>query len=477
MAFLRHPSGPQLGAWFDGEEESASVGGHVTRCPRCRRSVSEMARVRSWIRAQPFFAMGNEEEESPALPARRWRPAAVALSLVLVLTLLVVNAPRLRGPERSRRGGDPSSALLNAGAEGQARTPAGTEPQSPLQDGTDAGRRPSGPSVPRGSDVLRLGLVVPTAGPAAAEGGEVATTVRRRVDAANAAGSVGGSPIELVVAPAEDPAAVAALPKRASVLVGGFGAVPPPGMSWLFPADAGVVGPGVVSAQASPEVAGQQMGDLLRGRRLGGPVGVVVGSGPESALAAGLASKVPTTTAAAGPDASCALEIASLRRDGAVALAVAGPPDLAARCLRAAAQALWSPRFGTIVAPSAAYAGLDAVNEARGARTVLGLPWPTAPGGGPARFRAAGGTRSYRALVSFAATELAIEVARQKGGLSTAAVAAGAWRSDLFEMTGTNIRSVPVVLTGREGWHPAPEMGVAPVLPPVLPVPVPGLSS
>jgi hypothetical protein len=64
-----------------------------------------MARVRSWIRAQPFFAMGYEEDESPALPARRWQPAAVALSLVLVLTLLVVNAPRLLGPERSRRGG------------------------------------------------------------------------------------------------------------------------------------------------------------------------------------------------------------------------------------------------------------------------------------------------------------------------------------------------------------------------------------
>ncbi len=475
MAFRRHPSGPELGAWFDGEDDSATVGAHVTRCPRCRRSVSEMARVRSWIRAQPFFAMGEGEDDSPGVPARRWRPRVVALSLVLVLTLLVVNAPRLRGPERSRRGGgDPSSALFNAGADGQRRTPAGTEPQSAVEEGTGDDRRQSGSSGPPARNVLRLGLVVPTKGSAAAEGAEVARTVRRRVDAANAAGGVGGSSVVLVVAAAEDPAAVAALSGRVSALVGGFGTAPP-GVPWLFPADAGVGGPGVVQAQASPEAAGQQVGELLRGQQLGGPVGVVVGSGTESALAAGLASKVPTTTAAALPDASCAAEVASLRRDGAVALAVAGPPDLAVRCLRAAAQALWAPPFGTIVAPSAAYAGLDAVNEARGARTVLGLPWPTAPGGGPARFRAAGGTRSYRALVSFAATELAIDVARQKGAVTAAAVAAGAWRSDLFEMTGTTIRPVPVVM-GSEGWVPAPELGAAPPLPPVLTVPLPGLS-
>jgi hypothetical protein len=78
--------------------------------------------------------------------------------------------------------------------------------------------------------------------------------------------------------------------------------------------------------------------------------------------------------------------------------------------------------------------------------------------------------------VSFAATELAIEVARQKGAVSTATVAAGAWRSDLFDMTGTTIRLVPVVM-GSGGWAPAPSMSGAPILPPVLPVPIPGLSS
>jgi len=78
--------------------------------------------------------------------------------------------------------------------------------------------------------------------------------------------------------------------------------------------------------------------------------------------------------------------------------------------------------------------------------------------------------------VSFAATELAIEVARQKDAVSTTTVAGGAWRSDLFEMTGTSVRLVPVVM-GTEGWAPAPEIVGAPILPPVLPVPIPGVSS
>ncbi|MDQ3574570.1 MAG: hypothetical protein M3404_06565, partial [Actinomycetota bacterium] len=332
--------------------------------------------------------------------------------------------------------------------------------------------RQVGPASERGQRPLRLGLVVPTRGPAAAEGSEVVTTVRRSIDGANASGGVGGQPVELVVAPAEDQAGVAALPKRVSALVGGFGAPPPAGVPWLFPADPSLSGPGVVPAEATPEVAGQRVGELLRGQNLGGPVGVVVGSGPERSLAAGLASKVPTTTVAAASDDSCASELASLRRAGAVALAVAGSPDLAVQCLRAVAGARWAPRLGTVLAPSAAYAGLDGVAEARGSRTVLGLPWPTSSAAGAERFRSAVGTRSYRALVSFAATELAIKVAREKGAVSVPAVAGGTWRSDLFEVNGLSTRT-DVVGMGREGWTPLLDgLGLVPLpLPPLPPVP------
>ncbi|MDQ3569927.1 MAG: ABC transporter substrate-binding protein [Actinomycetota bacterium] len=475
MSFIRHPRGPELGAWFDGED-IADVGAHVAGCGRCTRRVSEMARVRAWIRAQPFFAMGDTEPSAPAR-LRSWRPRAVAVSLLLVLGLLVANAPRLRGPEGSRaaQGRQPEGPLLNAGAEGQARAPAPAEPDNPGQSAPTATKRQGGTTSGQGRQPLRLGLVVPTRGPAAAEGSEVVTTVRRSIEVANARGGVGGQPVELVVAPAEDQAAVAALAKRVSALVGGFGAAPPAGVPWLFPADPSLSGPGVVPAEAPPEAAGQRVGELLRGKDLGGPVGVVVGAGPERALAAGLASKVPTTTVAAASDDSCASELASLRRAGAVALAVAGSPDLAVQCLRAVAGARWAPRFGTVVAPSAAYAGLNDVAEARGSRTVLGLPWPTSSTAGAARFRAAEGNRSYRALVSFAATELAIEVARQKGAVSMPAVAGGTWRSDLFEVGGLSIRT-DVVVMGPEGWTPSLDgLGLVPIplppLPPVLVIP------
>lgn len=478
----RHPPGRQLSAWFDGEDVTDEVGGHVARCPRCSRSVSEMARVRAWMKAQPFFTPGSDEASSPATlrtraVVRRRRSRALAMALVVVLALLVANAPRLRGPERSVGADhDGPSALFDSGTEGQPRPPV---------TGEQGDREPKGPSPSNtgaglGRGPLRLGLVVPTQGTAAAEGADVVRAVRQRVDAANAAGGMRGLPIELVVAAAEDPGAMATLPKRASVLVGGFGALPPPNVSWLFPADPSITGPNVVAAQPSPEVAGQQIGDLLRGQPLGGPVGVVVGAGPESALAAGLGSKVPTTTVAAASDGTCTAQVASLRRGGAVALAVAAPPDVARQCLTAATRGLWSPRFGTVVAPSAAYAGLDAVTEARGSRTVLGLPWLTSPSGGGARVRNTTGARSYRALVSFAATELAIDAASQKGTLSTAGLASGTWRSDLFELAGTTIRPIPVVM-GTNGWLSAPELGLAPILPPLLPpllpVPVPGLSS
>ncbi|MDP8992002.1 MAG: hypothetical protein M3N31_02965, partial [Actinomycetota bacterium] len=92
MALRRHPSGPHLGAWFDGEQTDETVGPHVARCSRCHRRLSEMARVRAWIRAQPFFAMGDEP--AATAPLRRWRPLLTAAAVVLVALLLGPGAPR-----------------------------------------------------------------------------------------------------------------------------------------------------------------------------------------------------------------------------------------------------------------------------------------------------------------------------------------------------------------------------------------------
>ena len=246
--------------------------------------------------------------------------------------------------------------------------------------------------------------------------------------------------MELIVAPAEDRAAIDAMAARVNAIVGGFGADIPTTTPWIFPADPLVTGANVVPAEASARVVGAQLATDLRNQSPLGLVGVVVGSGPDAALATGLASKINVTTVTAKRNTSCLTEIATLRRSGAMTLAVAGDSDLAVACIRAAARTPWHPRLGPLVAPSAAYAGIASLPEATGTRTVLGLPWPTSSAPGAARFRATTTSQSYRALVSYAATELAIDVARQTGTVSVASMADRAWRSDLVELDGATNR-------------------------------------
>lgn len=44
-----HPSGVEMGAWFDGEHDGG-VGAHAARCPRCRRAAEALAELRSALR-------------------------------------------------------------------------------------------------------------------------------------------------------------------------------------------------------------------------------------------------------------------------------------------------------------------------------------------------------------------------------------------------------------------------------------------
>lgn len=459
----RHPRKIDLATWFDGEG-SDRVGGHVLRCHRCQRHVDELARLRSWLRAQPFVAMRDPDDAPSPVPGRRRarRPLVAAAALVATVVIVAESADAPSGVdmaspsatttmvERADRitvvdvPDDDVRPVVSELATPE-RTPGPPDPPAP-----SPGTRPRQTTV---ANPLRLGLIVPTTGAQAAEGAEVAAVVRQRVDAANAAGGVAGVPVELATAPAENPAAVAQLGERVDVLVGGFGAASAPGGTpWLLPADPMVTGPNVVPAELTSRLAGSELAGVLRRQGLKGVVGVVVGSGPDSALAAGLASRTATTTVTAREGTSCVPEVNALRRTGAVAMAVAGSPELAARCLKAAFQVLWLPAFGTVLAPSVAYAGLHTMPEALGARTVLGLPWPTADTPGAARFRSTTRSTSYRALVSYAATELAIEVARQKGGVSVEAVEQGAWRSDLFDLDGVDSRVNNLVAAFLGTW-------------------------
>jgi len=473
----RHPRGTDLGAWFDGEAADR-VGTHVARCHRCQRRVAELGRVRSWLRAQPFVAMTDAAGEPPQPRRPLWRPVAVAAAVVAAALTVGGGDQAPSSPGSAALGrapaagdGDPAGAGATPSPEppGPAAAPPGSAPPAvappPLAAVVPAAPPADQPTptvpalsseapVPTGP--LRLGLVVPARGPQAAEGAAIERVVRQQVAAANSAGGVAGFPVELVVVAAEDAAAVARLAGQVHALVGGFGvAAPPPGVPWLLPADPSIAGPAVVSAEAVPQAAGVQLAQVLRRSGLRGPVGVVVGTGPDAALAAGLGGSAATTTVTARPGTSCAAEVASLAAAGATALAVAGDPDLAARCLRALARSSWRPAHGTVLAPSAAYAGLEKLPEASGSRTVLSLPWPTSILPGAARFRATAESSSYRAMVSYAATELAIAVARQTGDLSVASVAAGTWRSDLLDLRGL-VSATPIVVTALLGtWLPS----------------------
>ena len=469
---IRHPRGVDLGAWFDGEGASP-VGDHVVRCARCQRRVSEFARVRAWVRAQPFFAMG----EGPAAmtPRRRWRPAMVPIVVVLLLLLVAPDRPwQSRRPMTSAgRTGEqeserPPRATVGGGPGGSSApsTVLSEQPPSVAEPAAGSGGGPA--AVPGSSRNLRLGLIVPTVGDLAREGAQIRDVVRRRIDLANASGGVGGRAVELLVVSAEDRAGVASLPRRVNALIGGFGAAPPPGVTWLLPADPAITGPDVLPAEPSPWAAGVELARLVKSQGLRGPIGVVVGSGPEAALADGLATGAPTTAVTAAPGTTCSAEVDSLRRGGAGALAVAGSPALASRCLESASRAGWHPALGALLAPSAAYGSLPADSTVGALRTLLSLPWPTWSDPGAARFRASTRSESYRALVSFAAAELAIDVARQRGNVSLPAVASGTWRSDLFDLVGTTNRAGLVVMAGPGSWIQVPPLQLPEI--PVLPL-------
>lgn len=488
----RHPSRRELAALFDGEG-SLGVGTHVAACPRCEAWMGELRRVRAAVRGEPVPA---------SAPARLLRPAwvpqpAVAVVLVAVLLggALATNLARRAGDTTLASGGERAPVPtgpgpLSTAPAGEAAPPADVAtdpapspslgspttapapaPRPPVSgDGADPspsggatqpvapptsapsgeGPGPAGPAGP-----LRLAVVAPSAGFWAGEGTAVVEAASRAVATANRTGGVGGRPVELVVVRAEDRAALNALPGRADALVGG--SPPPPG------ACCGCSRP--IPTWAGPPWSGPRrcrlrwglgLGADLGGHRPQARVGVVV-SGPRDApFADGLARSVAAIRVNASEDTSCDDEVARLRREGATALAVAGPPQLARRCA-AAARPLWGPPDGLLVLPSAAYARLEADPAVHGARTLLGLPWPTSDEPGARRYRAAVGgraARSYRGLVTFAGVEAAVEVARATGAPSPAP-SSGRFRSDLYDLDGGVNRAGAVVVARFGRWTPS----------------------
>jgi ABC-type branched-subunit amino acid transport system substrate-binding protein len=450
-----HPRGRSIGAWYDGELDPTSdqrITRHVASCIRCQASVTDLRRVRAALLADPM-------PPRPA-PRRRPVPVAAALTVAVVVAFLVGN-----------RTAAPATKTLAAGlshpsgiAEGRRAASVSLSPRPQTQP--TAGGRPSHAARPdlalsastgssRAGVVprhLRLGVygssgADPRYGPAGGDEADSLRAANLAAAAANHAGGVGGEPVEIVSVPA------GAVSPDVDAMVGGSPSAPPKGPVWLLPADADVRGPDVIATEVSAADAGRRLAAAVAAEQGDQLIGVVLGTGPDAAFADGLAASAPTTTVRVPDGARCDDAVTALRSRGARALAVAGPADLAARCADAALRSGWPPPAGVLLPPGAVYGGLDKQPGVVGARTVLGLPWPTSDNAGARRFRATVGSTSYRALVTFAATELAIEVARRGIPLTAASVrSAGPWRTDLVDIEdGTT--EPHIATAGPAGWN------------------------
>lgn len=496
---IGHPRRVELEAWFDGEGDQG-VGQHVSACARCRRHLDEVARLRMWLRGDLPAGVARSAtggRSSRSRPNFGAFSAAMAVVVVAAMTFVLPSTARLRSepgapavlrPEGrfpgldevdappseetvSGAAADPSTGEPGAastpepavGPRGSGRAkPGGSAPtrsgsfpagsSTAASSGSSTVGGPLAASVPVG---VRLGLVVPRSGPAAREGAEVERVVRLRIDLANAVGGVNGWRVGLEVAPAEDDAAVRKLIERVDALVGGFGLDSPPeglNVPWLLPADPAVEGPTVVRAEPTPQRAGERLADQLRAEGVNGAIGVIVDATADAALADGLGSNVVRATAAGS---NCDNEIATLRQRDVTTVALAAGPTWVTRCFDSMEAAKFRPANGVLVAPSAAYGASFERSASAGARSVLGLPWPTAPDSGGARFRLSAGSTSYRALVSFAAVELAVDSARSAGG-KVGLTAGQRVRTDLIHVTDNGNDQTLLVTAGPTGWLPAP---------------------
>ena len=498
MADGQHPSSLEIDAWFDGEGVEG-LGWHLATCSSCFHHVEETARIRMALRqslgwsepsvkgslsvvddgvegdveAIAVSPTGHSSLVSSPKAGRRLHALVVVSAAVVVIAALAMGIGRadLHGTLSASRGTPPvtsANPVTRAGplgaTGGSATNSATPNPVTgPLTNSAESAQNsvPAGGSsassraMAVGGRALSLAVVVPTQGPEAAQGEQITEAVQRAVDDANTSDGVAGWPVSLTVVSAEDAAAVDALSGEVDAVVGGFGASIPTSVPWILPADPYAAGADVVSTELSPAAAGARLGQNLVGRGVTGTVGVVVGSGPDAAMATGLAQEVPVTTVSAPPNGACFPALTSLAQQQVVAVAVAGPPSLAAACVAAFQGWAWSPPGGMLLAPSAAYAGIAGQGPLPNTSlyTALGLPWPDSNSPGAQRFRSeVPGDDCYQALVSFAAVEMAVQVARSTGSLNMASVASKSWSNDLYEYAGADNVGAKVVQETPGGW-------------------------
>jgi hypothetical protein len=440
-----HPSRRALVVWFDGHDDDVTAE-HVAECQLCQREVQRLRPIWEgrWVRGRTRL---------PLL-----RPAVASVLVIALLTSLGLATRRPTAPDlgplltgvRSDRGA--AASFTQGTPSQQIRTAQTSAARQRLNTATPPLNTPVVQAVAPLTS-LSLGVLVPRTGPFSSEGDEVVRAVREAVAEANADAAKPAFEVTVQVVYPEDEGALTDLSRRIDALVGGFGEVSIPGISWLLPADPDVTGPNVVAGEMSARAAGVRLGADLVARDFSGIVGVIQDDGPEASLADGLSTRVQTEVVKASEGTSCDQQILTLRNSGVTALALAMSPESVAACVKAAQRVAFRPDGGLLVPPSAAYEHLPLFSSTLGIRTVLGFPWPGSADSGAADFDSSvRGSRSYRALISFAAARLAIQVAQSRRSISYSSINAGDWRGDLYWLDRGVNRNAKVVELEGNSW-------------------------
>jgi hypothetical protein len=477
-------------AWHDGEHDDPTIVQHLESCDRCWSAAHELAAVDRVVRASGG-ATTSANATSPRVPgaqkaARTNRTAPLQKAGILAVVALVVGvlavpaipasvdlsratlAGMLRAaspnhaPADAKRAAAPKPATAPnnvAAARSQTAAPrpgASARPQ-PASGAQQAAIAQQSPVITK---ALRIGVPVPDGVRAESDDAlQVIRAVRAAVDAANANGGVAARPVTLDIVDA----ATVATGAPYDVLVGGIastaatGEVIVPGdKPWILPADPRVSGSSVLVAEPDAADAGRAVSATLTIAPTA-PIAVLDDSGASSAFGrqVALTRRGPVATVAVPVGQTCDSSISSARKQQSAALVFALEDAQLRRCLDALARAAWMPSGGVLLPSYAAFSAPDVPFGVRGA-AALPLPWSSWNDPGVTRFRTvSGGATSYRALVSFAATELAIAIARENAGhVDLSRVASHPWRSDLFSFDGTrNIGLRPAQRT-LGGWSP-----------------------
>lgn len=471
----RHPRGIHLTAWHDGEIDDPSLSAHVESCARCWRAVATMTKVDAALRGS---MVDRGLAGASASRVGRWPTFAVGLSLALVLAAVVVmlapavsidaSKTRLFGRPASQGGDvlddaspDPSvvtSSTAVAESEGNRRTDRDAESVGPAPSLASPPPVPrpsprSGESPPSAAVALRIGLPIPGGEASTAlDTADILRSARSAVEAANGAGGIGGRQIELQVLDAD-----ALDVSGVDVLVGGLpgrSGIETRGRFWILPADPRLSGSNVLGVLPAPADYGRLIADAWT------PAGkqrtfILQDNSEQRRIAEAFTAKDPDAVLLSVGD-RCEESLSEARGRGASSLVLALDRPTLEGCAAALRRIGWVPS-GQLLVPGYVAFGPSPFPPAADVRALLGIPWPTWDEAGPARFREATKSLSYRALVAFASVELAVAVARASEGQVTGPdVLGGAWRSDLLALDGTtNVGLRPARLVPG-GWVPDP---------------------